>query len=286
MGHMPAYSWFVCYTGIMANTLENTSQTASLFDLTGKVALVTGATGKLGSEICMALAEMGADLAMVARTEEPLLALQAQLQEQTGRHPVVFSDTIQHAENVQTIVDNTVARFGRLDILVNAATGNAPDTVEAMSESTWDAAMHNIVTGMFLCCQAAGKVMAKQHSGSIINISSMYGEVASDQRIYGDSGFNSSVVYGTGKAAVNQLSRYLAAYWAKDGIRVNTLSPGGVEDEGNNHAEFRKNYTSRSPMERMMRREEIRGPLVFLASDASSYLTGQNIIVDGGFTIV
>lgn len=263
------------------------SDTARLFDLSGKVALVTGATGRLGTEISTALAQMGADVLVVARTLPALHALQTKLEAETGRKitPIV-ADTAKEASVhalFQTVAANT---DGRLDILVNNVTGSTAATVEDLNESTWNDVMQQTVTGMFLCCQAASKLMLNHHAGNIINIASIYGVVAADQRIYGDSGFNSSLVYGTGKAAVVQMTRYLAALWGQSGIRVNAITPGGVEDAGNDHPTFRKNYTVRTPMGRMMRREEIRGPLAFLASEASSYMTGHNLVIDGGFTIV
>lgn len=260
--------------------------TQTLFDLTGKVAMVTGATGRLGREIAFALAGMGARLIIVSRTAGSLYALRDELEQTTGRPVLPITADIQHSSNIDSLFAETLETYGQLDILVNNVTGNTGETVENLTEETWDATLHNIVTGMFLACQAAGRIMIPQGHGSIINIASIYGMVAADQRIYGDSGLNSSVVYGTGKAAVIQLTRYLAAYWGHTGIRVNAITPGGVEDASNANPTFRQNYQGRTPMQRLMRREEIRGPVVFLASDASSYVTGHNLVVDGGFTIV
>lgn len=259
---------------------------AALFDLTGKVALVTGATGRLGREICFALADMGANLAIVARTKDSITALQADIEKSTSRHVLPLVGDMLHEKTIQQIFGRVEKSFGRLDILVNNITGNTPQKVEDISEDTWNKAMQGTVTGMFLCCKEAGRMMEKQKSGSIINVASIYGMVAADQRIYGESGLNSSVVYGTGKGAVLQLTRYLAAYWGNTGIRVNAVTPGGVEDPSNQHITFRKNYYSRTPMQRLMKREEIRGPIIFLASSASSYMTGHNLVADGGFTII
>jgi len=262
------------------------SDTARLFDLNGKVALVTGATGRLGAEITTALAEMGADVIVVARTLPALHDLQSRVEAQTKRKITPFvADTTEEA-SVRALFEGIADETRRLDILVNNVTGSTAVAVENLSETTWNHVMQQTVTGMFLCCQAASRLMLPQESGSIINIASIYGVVAADQRIYGDSGFNSSVVYGTGKAAVIQMTRYLAALWGQTGIRVNAITPGGVEDAGNDHPTFRENYANRTPMGRMMQRHEIKGPLAFLASQASSYMTGHNLVVDGGFTIV
>ncbi len=233
-----------------------------------------------------ALAEMGADIAICSRTEETLYALAQELEVSTGRNILPVVANAWHEQAIGDMFAQIDRAYGRLDVLINSVTGNAQSPPEAMPEQTWNQALQGIVTGMFLCCQAAYPMMSEQGSGSIINIASIYGMVAADQRIYGDSGLNSSVVYGTGKAAVLQLTRYLAAAWAPQGIRVNAITPGGVEDPGNDHPVFRPNYEGRTPMARMMKREEIRGPVIFLASDASSYVTGHNLVVDGGFTIV
>jgi len=260
--------------------------TASLFDLKGKTALVTGATGRLGREISTALADMGANLALVARTEEHLTHLKDYLESRTGVQVLTIMADVHHEKVIREIFHRVQEVYGGLDILVNNVTGNAKESVENMTEASWNTALEKIVGSMFFCCQQAQKLMARHQQGSIINISSIYGVVAADQRIYGDSGLNSSVAYGTGKAAVIQLTRYLAAYWADQGIRVNSITPGGVEDATNDHVDFRQNYEARVPMQRMMRREEIRGAISYLASQASSYMTGHNLVLDGGFTLV
>jgi NAD(P)-dependent dehydrogenase (short-subunit alcohol dehydrogenase family) len=205
--------------------------------------------------------------------------------------------------SVQQAVQSGVDAFGRLDILVN----NAALTVRAGSErlapqdyfaafedykpEVWDQALRTNLTGMFLCAQAAGRQMlAQQPSGGVmVNISSTYGVVAPDQRLYegvkspyAETGFNTPVSYAVTKTAVLGLTRYLATYWGSNNIRVNALTPHGVFD---NHDEaFVRNFRLRSPMGRMARNDEYRGALLFLVSDASSYMTGANLIVDGGWT--
>jgi 2-deoxy-D-gluconate 3-dehydrogenase len=199
------------------------------------------------------------------------------------------------------VVDAAVQRFGRLDILVN----NAALTVRGGSErlrpedyfapferyprAVWDLAISVNLTGMVLCAQAAGRQMLSQGGGVVVNIASTYGVVAPDQRLYegvtspyAEAGFNTPVSYAVTKTAVLGLTRYLATYWGRHNIRVNALTPHGVYD---NHDEtFVRNFVYRSPLGRMARNDEYRGALLFLVSDASSYMTGANLIVDGGWS--
>ena len=205
-------------------------------------------------------------------------------------------------ESVHALVQETLSTFGRLDILVNSAALDPKFDPEALAEmakrgtvsgafenyplESWKAALDVNLTGMFLCCQAAvAPMLAQGKKGSIINICSTYGLVAPDQRIYQREGKQTSfkpVYYSVTKAGVLGLTRYLSAYYAGTDIRVNALTPGGVY---NNHDEvFLKAYTARTVMGRMANKDEMNGALLFLASDASSYMTGSNLVVDGGWT--
>ena len=205
--------------------------------------------------------------------------------------------------SVQATVRQAAERFGRLDILVN----NAALTVRGGSErlspadyfapfetykrEVWEQAVAVNLTGMLLCAQAAGRQMLAQQpaGGVIVNVSSTYGVVGPDQRLYegvkspyADTGFNTPVSYAVTKTAVLGLTRYLATYWGRQNIRVNALTPHGVFD--NHDQTFVSNFEYRSPLGRMARNDEYRGALLFLVSDASSYMTGANLIVDGGWT--
>jgi 2-deoxy-D-gluconate 3-dehydrogenase len=205
--------------------------------------------------------------------------------------------------SVQHCVDAVTRAFGRLDILVN----NAALTVRGGSEQlapedyfapfedykleVWDQALRTNLTGMLLCAQAAGRQMLAQDppGGVMVNIASTYGVVAPDQRLYegvtspyAQTGFNTPVSYAVTKTAVLGLTRYLATYWGSQHIRVNALTPHGVFD--NHDDTFVRNFAYRSPLGRMARNDEYRGALLFLVSDASSYMTGANLIVDGGWT--
>ena len=195
-------------------------------------------------------------------------------------------------ESVQTMVAQVVAEFGEINILHNNAAGKSDDLeaffapFEEYSLDQWRKIMAVNLDGMFLVAQAIGKQMVAQgKGGSIIQTASIYGVMAPDHRIYEGSFYlgrqiNTPAVYTASKAAVIGLTKHLATYWADKGIRVNTLTPGGTKSGQND--EFNRRYSARIPMNRMANAHEIVGALLYLASDASSYVTGQNIIVDGG----
>ncbi|MBI3173072.1 MAG: SDR family oxidoreductase [Chloroflexi bacterium] len=267
------------------------------FDLTGRVAVVTGGVGLLGAEFCKTLAEAGAAVAVVdlngAAAEKVAAALVAD-----GYRAKAVPTDITKPESVNAMVETVVREFGRLDILVNsaaldpkfdpdaAAKGIAPGAFEDYPLEQWNAALNVNLTGMFLVTQACVKQMnAQGQKGSIINICSTYGLNGPDQRIYIKDGKRVAfkpVYYTVTKGGVLGFTKYLAAYYASTEIRVNALTPGGVF---NNHEEyFVKNYSAKTILGRMAKKDEMNGALLFLASDASSYMTGNNVVVDGGWT--
>jgi len=271
------------------------------FNLTGKVAIVTGGPGLLGREFCRTLAEAGAAVAVADIDADGVNAVATHLIE-SGYHALGVATDVTQPESVHALVQETLSTFGRLDILVNSAALDPkfdPEAIEQMAKKgsvsgafenypldSWKAALDVNLTGMFLCCQAAvAPMLAQGKKGSIINICSTYGLVAPDQRIYQRDGIQSSykpVYYSVTKAGVLGLTRYLSAYYAGTEIRVNALTPGGLF---NNHDEvFLKAYTARTVMGRMANKDEMNGALLYLASDASSYMTGSNLVVDGGWT--
>jgi NAD(P)-dependent dehydrogenase (short-subunit alcohol dehydrogenase family) len=271
------------------------------FNLTGKVAIITGGPGLLGQEFCRTLAEAGAAVVVADINAEGVNAVATQLIK-SGYHALGVATDVTQPDSVQALVQETLSTFGRLDILVNSAALDPKFDPEALAEmakhgavsgafenyplESWKAALDVNLTGMFLCCQAAvAPMLAQGKKGSIINICSTYGLVAPDQRIYQREGKQTSykpVYYSVTKAGVLGLTRYLSAYFAGTEIRVNALTPGGVF---NNHDEvFLKAYTARTVMGRMANKDEMNGALLFLASDASSYMTGSNLVVDGGWT--
>jgi NAD(P)-dependent dehydrogenase (short-subunit alcohol dehydrogenase family) len=267
------------------------------FDLTGQTAIVTGGSGLLGQEFCRTLTESGAAV-VVADIDPHGAEATANLLRKSGKQALAIEVDVTEPGSVRSMVDAAQEAFGRLDILVNSAALDPKFDPDALAEGStplgafedyplaaWKQALDVNLTGMFLCCQAAVRPMLAQDHGVIINICSTYGLVGPDQRIYQRMGQQSSfkpVYYSVTKAGVLGMTRYLAAYYAGKNIRVNALTPGGVY---NNHDEtFLKAYSSRAVMGRMAHRDEMNGALLFLASDASSYMTGSNLIVDGGWT--
>jgi len=267
------------------------------FDLTERVAVVTGGVGLLGAEFCRTLAEAGASVVIVDLNGSASQAVADALTSGGYKALAVPTDIIQ-ADSVHGVVEKTLSTFGRLDILVNSAAldpkfdpealgkGITPGAFEDYPLDLWNSALNVNLTGMFLMTQACVKPMIEQgKKGSIINICSTYGLNGPDQRIYVRNGKRVAfkpVYYTTTKAGVMGFTKYLAAYYAGTEIRVNALTPGGVY---NNHEEyFVKNYSAKTILGRMAKKDEMNGALLFLASDASSYMTGNNLVVDGGWT--
>ena len=266
-----------------------------LFSLDEKVALVTGAAGLLGKRHCAALAGAGA---RVAVADLDLAAAECVARDVSGKFGTQahgFAVDITNPNSV-TDLDAAVRRaLGPVDVLVNNAAiddkvpagGNGRSfRFEHYPLDAFQRSLDTNVIGTFLCCQTIGRGMADRGRGSIINIASTYGLVAPDQSLYrksdGTQTFFKGPAYPTSKGAVIAFTRFLAAYWGPKGVRVNTLSPGGVEN--GQDSEFVERYGSRTPLGRMATPDDYQGALVFLASDASAYMTGANLVVDGGWT--
>jgi NAD(P)-dependent dehydrogenase (short-subunit alcohol dehydrogenase family) len=262
------------------------------FSLDGKVAIVTGACGLLGRHHCEALAEAGAHVVaadlLQADCEEIALSLETD--------SIGLRLDVTDQNSIRDVLARILARYNTVDILVNNAAVN--DKFEDPSDldtsrfeyypmELWQRSLHVNVTGTFLCCQIIGSEMASRRNGNIINIASTYGIVAPDQSIYrdraGQQRFFKSAAYPVTKGAVISLTRFLAAYWGSVGVRVNCLSPGGVESRQDDF--FVENYSQRTPLGRMAQPGDYRGAITFLASDESSYMTGANLVVDGGWTV-
>jgi NAD(P)-dependent dehydrogenase (short-subunit alcohol dehydrogenase family) len=267
------------------------------FDLTGRVAIVTGGVGLLGAEFCRTLAEAGAAVAVVDLNASASQAVAGSLTN-SGYKALALSTDITQPDSVNAAVEKVLSTFGRLDILVNSAAldpkfdpdavnkGITPGAFEDYPLDLWNSALNVNLTGMFLMTQACVKPMSEQgKKGSIINICSTYGLNGPDQRIYIKEGKRVAfkpIYYTVTKAGVMGFTKYLAAYYAETEIRVNALTPGGVF---NNHEDyFVKNYSAKTILGRMAKKDEMNGALLFLASDASSYMTGNNVVVDGGWT--
>ena len=267
------------------------------FDLSGRVAVVTGGVGLLGAEFCRTLAEAGAAVAVVDLNISASQTIADSLAS-SGYQALAVPTDITQPDAVNAAVENVLSAFGRIDILVNSAAldpkfdpdavnkGITPGAFEDYPLDLWNSALNVNLTGMFLMTQACVKPMIEQgKKGSIINICSTYGLNGPDQRIYVKEGRRVAfkpVYYTVTKAGVMGFTRYLAAYYAETEIRVNALTPGGVF---NNHEDyFVKNYSAKTILGRMAKKDEMNGALLFLASDASSYMTGNNVVVDGGWT--
>lgn len=274
----------------MSNVLEK-------FQMQGQVAIVTGGAGLLGKQFARTLAQGGAAV-VVADLNRMTANTIAETLVKDGYNALGVGVDVTDPASVAEMVETAVNVYGRLDVLVNSAALDPKFDPEAMARGIpagsfedypldqWRQALDVNLTGMFLCCQAAVKPMLLQDKkGSIINICSTYGLVGPDQRLYQRNGIQTAykpVYYSVTKAGVLGMTRYLAAYYAGTEIRCNALTPGGVF---NNHDEgFVASYSARAVMGRMAHIDEMNGALLFLASDASSYMTGANLVVDGGWT--
>jgi NAD(P)-dependent dehydrogenase (short-subunit alcohol dehydrogenase family) len=269
---------------------------SGLFSLKNKVAIVTGALGLLGKQHCFALAEAGANVVVTDLNGDGCEAFAHELGIATSTQPIGLGADITRRESIEVLRNHIYAHYESIAILVNnAAVNDSFENPLAAAEQSqfenypidlWQKSLDVNITGTFLCSQVIGRVMAIQGHGSIINIASTYGLVGPDQSLYaksdGTQSFYKSPSYPTTKGAVIAFTRYLATYWAKKGVRVNALSPGGVENGQDEN--FIRNYSARTPLGRMAQPTDYKGALVFLASDASSYMTGANLVVDGGWT--
>ena len=265
-----------------------------LFSLENKVAIVTGACGLLGAQHCEALAAAGASVVVADIDEGSCGKMAGRL----GRKHLAVRMDVTDPASLRSARDLVLSNYGHIDVLVNNAAINdmfenpllagRQSMFENYPLEMWDRSWKVNVSGVFLASQVLGTVMADQGSGSIINIASTYGIVAPDQRIYknknGEQTFYKSPAYPVTKSAVIGFTKFLSAYWGHRGVRVNALSPGGVEN--GQDAFFRENYSKKTLLGRMAAPSDYRGAIVFLASDASAYMTGANVVVDGGWTAI
>jgi NAD(P)-dependent dehydrogenase (short-subunit alcohol dehydrogenase family) len=251
--------------------------TDDIFSLQDRVAVVTGGAGQIGREVVAGLEERGARVAVFDLVAE--------------RSPVDVTDRAA----IERATDEVVREWGTPHVLVNAAALDSPPDapaeevgpVESYPESAFDEVMDVNVKGTFLACQVVGARMAAEGRGSIVNVSSIYGMLSPVQDLYdfrrrGGEEFFKPIAYSVSKSALYNLTRYLATYWAKSGVRVNTLTLAGVWND--QPQEFLDAYAKRMPLGRMAEAREVVGPLLFLASDASSYVTGANLVADGGWS--
>jgi NAD(P)-dependent dehydrogenase (short-subunit alcohol dehydrogenase family) len=262
--------------------------TGDPFDLRGRVVVVTGGLGRLGRQFSAAIAQRGG------------CPVALDLEEAAGVAPGVpgvrvMSADVRRRESLVEALEQIRSDLGVPHALVNAAAIDSPPDApaaengpfEAYPLESWNRVMEVNVTGLMLCCQVFGAAMAEAGRGSIVNVSSIYGLVSPDQRIYDfrardGAPFVKPVAYSASKSALVNLTRYLATYWAPRGVRVNTLTLAGVFDDQD--PRFLEGYCARIPVARMARPDEYNGAVVFLCSDASAYMTGANLVMDGGWT--
>lgn len=271
--------------------MKKTDFADKLFSMERKVVILTGSGGRLGSRFAHVLSAAGANVVLVDIDKKSNENLRLELIKKYHTNPISFDTNITKQTEVKKLMNDVLTKYNKIDVLVNNAhfvprdhpQRDAP--FEQYPLDLWDKTITTNLRGLFLCCQEVGKVMLKQKYGTIVNISSIYGIVGADQRIYGKSRLNSPAFYSATKGAMVNLTRYLAAYWSGKNIRVNTLTLGGVYDKKlHQDREFVKNYSERTILGRMAKKEDYDGALLFLTSDASSYVTGTNLIVDGGWT--
>lgn len=278
---------------LIARNFERMNSNMSAgFNLTGRLVLVMGGGGILGKQISTALGASGARVLIADRDADRAVGVADGICDALGADVARgFSCDITDRSSLHDLKKQIEVEFGQVQVLVNNAAAKSPnffEPFESFPVEDWDQVMAVNLKGVMLGCQVFGSAMAERGQGSIINTLSVYGIVAPDQRIYEGSEYegraiNTPAVYSASKAAVWGLTKYLAAYWGVHNVRVNAITPGGVFSGQND--EFVRRYSARVPLGRMAAQDEMNGAVVYLASDASSYVTGQNIVIDGGLTV-
>lgn len=268
---------------------------ASMFDLSGRVAVITGGAGLLGLQHGEAIAGAGGIPVLADIRADRLDDSSPEFKQRFGPEACVLQTDITDPESVRALLAEVLRRYGRVDILINNAANNPKmektadvefSRLENFPLKQWQDDLSVGLTGAFLCAQVIGSEMARRGGGVIVNVSSDLGVIAPDQRLYRQPGLPADrqpvkpVTYSVVKTGLIGLTRYLATYWAESGIRVNAISPGGVYN--NQPDDFVARLANLIPLGRMARADEYQAAILFLCSDASSYMTGQNLVVDGG----
>lgn len=252
---------------------------SAYFDLSGKTAVVTGGSKGLGEQAAHALAEAGADVALVSRTRADLDAVAADIRTATDRRAVGFVADVTRDADIRAMVAAVMAEFGQIDVLINNAGIGGTTPVRDLDEAEWDRFMDLNLKGPVLCSKHIGAEMARRKQGNIINVSSLFSKIVARYM----------AAYGATKAALVSFTRTLALEWARDNIRVNALCPGYFDTPMNHDfwdTKGGKGIISRIPMQRVGDPKEIKPAVVFLASDANTFMTGTTLFVDGGHSLV
>lgn len=267
----------------------------TIFSLEGKNAIVVGGLGQIGANSVKILLDAGAEVEILDVVAESESSRAQMLREQYKGNVLTFSKLdITSEKEVEYKISESKNKFKKIDILINHAHFKGdPKLLKPHSEffssvedypfDVWKNTIDVNLNGLFLLTKAVGKCMKEQQSGVIVNTASTYGLLSPNKSIYGDSGINSPISYAVTKAAIINFSRYLATHWSEHNIRVNTISPGGVDNSAQS-VEFKEAYSKLTPMGRLAAATEYQGAILFLASNASSYMTGSNLVVDGGWT--
>ena len=270
-----------------------TSYLEELFDVKNKNILITGAAGTLGSEFAKILSKYGANIILVD-IDKKINQIEKSIRKTYKTNAKSYSLDISKENEIIKLRKKVISDFKKIDGLINSAgftnvtaikkSQKISVPLESFPAKFWNQMLAINLTATFYFCREFGSHMAKENNGSIVNIGSTYGMVGADQKIYGKSNINSPVSYAASKGGIINLTRYLAAYWEGKNVRVNTLSPGGVKDERYQTKDFIKNYSNKTILGRMAKNTDYNGAVLFLLSNASSYMTGSNLVVDGGWT--
>lgn len=265
----------------------------NLFNVKNKNIVISGAGGTLGLEFANALSQNGANVILVD-IDKKINKIAQKLHKKYNIKAKSYYSDISNEKNIIQLRKKIFSDFRKIDGLINAAgytnvtaiknSQKISIPLKSFPSKLWENMLAVNLTATFYFCREFGSEMVKQKNGSIINIASTYGMVGADQRIYGTSKINSPVSYAASKGGIINLTRYLAAYWQGKNVRVNTLSPGGVQDIRYQSKSFIKKYSEKTMLGRMAKNDEYNGGLVFLLSGASSYMTGANLILDGGWS--
>lgn len=254
-------------------------------DLQSKVVIIAGATGLIGSELSKSFVDYGATVIVSSRNKTKGKILEKQLNKMNRGKALYYPLDISKEKSVDNLIKFALSRFNKIDVFINSAWPKPKDWMKNVEEIKFDSIKKNIsehLGGYFLCTQKMALLMKKQQFGSIINFSSIYGVVGPNFSIYNGTEMTCPPAYPLIKGGIVTMTKYFATYFAKDGLRVNCVCPGGVFD--NQNKKFVKNYNKLVPLGRMAEPKEIVGAVLFLSSDSASYVTGHCLVVDGGWT--
>ncbi len=261
------------------------------FSLKDHVVILTGSSGFLGREFAYTISDAGGNVILVDKETKKNKKLESDIIKKYKTKPMVCNVDITNKIEVSEMVKTVIDKYKKINSLVNNAVFhpntkilNVKSTFDKFPLELWEQSLSINLTGPLFLCQEIGKFMKKEQDGTIVNISSIYGMLGADQRIYGKSGLDSPISYAVTKGGILNFTKYLAAYWNRNNIRVNTLSLGGVENRKYMSSKFIHNYSEKTILGRMAKKDEYNAALLFLLSNASKYMTGSNLVIDGGWT--